>query len=536
MLMLHHPQSGRSMVEMLGTLAIVGVLSAGAIGGYSYAMNKHRTNELIYEATKRAQWVGTQLEMNNPNPSLNTFGTDSFGGGTFTGEVVQLENGQIGIKVAGLKEAVCQNILNSIGDNTVIREMKDVNCNNDNGTATLVFNRDLSTSDPTDIPEVSGEASGQASTASEVTATEASDRKLHCNDHGDWDGNSCDCDAGFEGESCNIEINAQPDEPAATATTTAVATVTVGYEPEETAKATVDNNHPCSGNGTWYEWLNNNSGGCRCDVGWDGSNCSEDKRNACGEHGVWNPNGSYCHCDSGYGGSDCSQDSRTACNNNGTWDGGQCDCDSGYGGVNCSVQNPCDVHRVWIVDTSKPNGGFCECDSVWGGDDCSEDLRAPCNDHGTWGIYSNQCSCDNGWAGSDCSKCNGHGYYWNANTQECGCYSGWCGSNCTIDHSCNEHGSWNGSSCSCYTGYVGFDCSQNLREACNNHGTWMIDTGKPNGGFCECDMGYGGSDCSQSSRMACNNSGTWIIDTSKPNGGYCSCDTGYTGSDCSTPN
>ena len=29
-------QSGRSMVEMLGTLAIIGVLSVGAIAGYSY--------------------------------------------------------------------------------------------------------------------------------------------------------------------------------------------------------------------------------------------------------------------------------------------------------------------------------------------------------------------------------------------------------------------------------------------------------------------------------------------------------------------
>ena len=77
-------EQGRSMVEMLGTLSIVGVLSAGAIGGYSYAMNKHRTNELIYEATKRAQWVGTQLELGS-EPSLGTFGTETFGFGEFSG-------------------------------------------------------------------------------------------------------------------------------------------------------------------------------------------------------------------------------------------------------------------------------------------------------------------------------------------------------------------------------------------------------------------------------------------------------------------
>ena len=38
-------QSGRSMVEMLGVLAIIGVLSVGAIAGYSKAMMKHKLNQ-----------------------------------------------------------------------------------------------------------------------------------------------------------------------------------------------------------------------------------------------------------------------------------------------------------------------------------------------------------------------------------------------------------------------------------------------------------------------------------------------------------
>ncbi len=37
-------QTGRSMVEMLGVLAIIGVLSVGAIAGYSKAMKKHKLN------------------------------------------------------------------------------------------------------------------------------------------------------------------------------------------------------------------------------------------------------------------------------------------------------------------------------------------------------------------------------------------------------------------------------------------------------------------------------------------------------------
>ena len=282
---LHHPQSGRSMVEMLGTLAIVGVLSAGAIGGYSYAMNKHRTNELIYEATKRAQWVGTQLEMNNPNPSLNTFGTDSFGGGRFTGEVLQLENGQIGIKVAGLKEAVCQNILNSIADNTVIREMRDVNCNDDNGTATLIFNRDLGTDDPAiseSAPEASGEVVGTTPEATE-TATQNPD-DIHCSGNGSWNGSSCYCDNGWQGDNCSEE------EPESSETATG------GYEPEETTTGT------------------NQSG--------------ESGADSCNGHGTWivstaGANGGLCSCDNGYYGPDCSQEGAVSCDDNNN-------CSAGY--------------------------------------------------------------------------------------------------------------------------------------------------------------------------------------------------------------
>lgn len=38
-------QFGRSMVEMLGVLAIIGVLSVGSIAGYSTAMRKYRLNK-----------------------------------------------------------------------------------------------------------------------------------------------------------------------------------------------------------------------------------------------------------------------------------------------------------------------------------------------------------------------------------------------------------------------------------------------------------------------------------------------------------
>ncbi len=47
-------QSGRSMVEMLGVLAIIGVLSVGGIAGYSLSMRRHRANSVVDLASKYA--------------------------------------------------------------------------------------------------------------------------------------------------------------------------------------------------------------------------------------------------------------------------------------------------------------------------------------------------------------------------------------------------------------------------------------------------------------------------------------------------
>lgn len=47
-------ESGRSMIEMLGVLAIIGVLSAGGIAGYSSAMESHKVNKTVYAMTYAA--------------------------------------------------------------------------------------------------------------------------------------------------------------------------------------------------------------------------------------------------------------------------------------------------------------------------------------------------------------------------------------------------------------------------------------------------------------------------------------------------
>ena len=65
-------QSGRSMVEMLGVLAIIGVLSVGGIMGYSYGMDKWRANETIKDINLRRVDLLTQ-QNGDKNISLDAW-------------------------------------------------------------------------------------------------------------------------------------------------------------------------------------------------------------------------------------------------------------------------------------------------------------------------------------------------------------------------------------------------------------------------------------------------------------------------------
>ena len=44
-------ETGRSMVEMLAVLSIIGILSVAGIYGYSTAMRRHRANEIMQTAS-----------------------------------------------------------------------------------------------------------------------------------------------------------------------------------------------------------------------------------------------------------------------------------------------------------------------------------------------------------------------------------------------------------------------------------------------------------------------------------------------------
>ena len=65
-------QSGRSMIEMLGVLAIVGVLSVAGIAGYSKAMAKYKVNKLTDQVTMTAANVKTTFAGQGDYSGLTT--------------------------------------------------------------------------------------------------------------------------------------------------------------------------------------------------------------------------------------------------------------------------------------------------------------------------------------------------------------------------------------------------------------------------------------------------------------------------------
>ena len=65
-------QSGRSMIEMLGVLAIVGVLSVGGIAGYSKAMEKFKINKTADQISQIVTNIRTLYAQQTTYDGLNT--------------------------------------------------------------------------------------------------------------------------------------------------------------------------------------------------------------------------------------------------------------------------------------------------------------------------------------------------------------------------------------------------------------------------------------------------------------------------------
>ncbi|MBR4926851.1 MAG: hypothetical protein IKY98_00845, partial [Alphaproteobacteria bacterium] len=133
-------QSGRSMVEMLGTLAIMGVLSIGGIMGYSYGMDKYRANDATNQIMLRAIDLMMQAANNHETLTLAGWNNESaqydFGDPEYTADdLIKLD---VGTASNPIPKRVCEQIFEGMKSNTLYidingREMDaDPECDTNN--------------------------------------------------------------------------------------------------------------------------------------------------------------------------------------------------------------------------------------------------------------------------------------------------------------------------------------------------------------------------------------------------------------------
>ena len=101
-------ESGRSMLEMLGVLAIMGVLAVGGIAGYRYAIDKYNANEIINDVKKRAVVISQQLAVGGSveTPEFKPETEQGYGV-----EQVLLDDGFFSIIVSDVPQGVCARIV-----------------------------------------------------------------------------------------------------------------------------------------------------------------------------------------------------------------------------------------------------------------------------------------------------------------------------------------------------------------------------------------------------------------------------------------
>ena len=134
-------QRGRSMVEMLGVLAIVGVLSVGGVYGYGVAMKKHKANELLHQASMLATTVSAQVMSNDGKLPETTTSFVNSSYGTFDQSVTEALDGKgFAIRIENVDSGACIQLEKMAGG-----MVQGASCNET--TLTLTYYKNLATTE-----------------------------------------------------------------------------------------------------------------------------------------------------------------------------------------------------------------------------------------------------------------------------------------------------------------------------------------------------------------------------------------------------
>lgn len=141
-------ESGRSLIEMLGVLAVMGVLTIGGVAGYYFAMTRYRANEIIEGVKQRAvivssqekQAPGTPQNLSEFDETILDYKTTAWAGG------LNGEENLFTIDVDDVPRAVCQDILNRNWDwpaGIFIYDTEMTDCPEGNVPMAFVFSTEL---------------------------------------------------------------------------------------------------------------------------------------------------------------------------------------------------------------------------------------------------------------------------------------------------------------------------------------------------------------------------------------------------------
>ena len=116
-------QFGRSMIEMLGVLAIIGVLSIGGLLGYRRAVNNHQANQILDDANRLAFVV---MESNQAfEPYNNITGLDfTQTSPYFMNAFTEATSQQFAIMVTNVPKGVCEALLPKAAIEYKVRTLK----------------------------------------------------------------------------------------------------------------------------------------------------------------------------------------------------------------------------------------------------------------------------------------------------------------------------------------------------------------------------------------------------------------------------
>ena len=202
-------ENGRGMVEMLGVLAVIGVLSIGGIQGYKYAMEKHRANDIVNEVNMRVQDIW-HMYQDKPFPAEFS----EWGEMTQTGFPIDIvpnpNNITFSVDVENVPNGVCKQVVNE-GLNDSLVKMIRIVPNNPDSEDGVIYNGDAS------VCEEYGDVSGMRflATLESLNGEEGSKKPRDKNgDETTYCYEKSDC-ASVGGSSCFDCINnlCQPDCP-----------------------------------------------------------------------------------------------------------------------------------------------------------------------------------------------------------------------------------------------------------------------------------------------------------------------------------